>query len=116
MGTRNNPGKFDCFSNAEPDEPMFVLLGRDPCAPILIGIWAELRKRMGENQEKVDEAEACEVACERWLSKLGKDDDYTRVLKLFEDYALQVTECCFDISVIRDRRLEFAEFLQEDES
>ncbi|HAW11807.1 MAG TPA: aspartate decarboxylase, partial [Chloroflexi bacterium] len=30
MGTKNNPGKFDCYDDAHPDEPMFVLLGRDP--------------------------------------------------------------------------------------
>lgn len=29
MGTKNNPGAFDCYANAEPDEPMFVLLARD---------------------------------------------------------------------------------------
>ena len=28
MGTKNNPGRFDCYGNAEPDEPIFVLLGR----------------------------------------------------------------------------------------
>lgn len=33
MGTKNNPGAFDCYANAEPDEPMFVLLGRDKHAP-----------------------------------------------------------------------------------
>ena len=26
MGTKNNPGKFDCYANAKPDEPLFVLL------------------------------------------------------------------------------------------
>lgn len=30
MGTKNNPGKFDCYDAALPDEPMFVLLARDP--------------------------------------------------------------------------------------
>lgn len=29
MGTKNNPGEFDCYANAAPDEPMFILLGRD---------------------------------------------------------------------------------------
>jgi hypothetical protein len=30
MGTKSNPGPFDCYAKAEPDEPMFVLLARDP--------------------------------------------------------------------------------------
>lgn len=43
MGTKNNPGAFDCYENAEPDEPMFILLGRDPLAPFLVSIWSKLR-------------------------------------------------------------------------
>lgn len=44
MGTKNNPGNYDCYKNAHPDEPMFILLGRDPLAPILTEIWAVLKK------------------------------------------------------------------------
>lgn len=40
MGTKNNPGKFDCYAKADPDEPMFILLGRDPLAPSLVLMWA----------------------------------------------------------------------------
>ena len=43
MGTKNNPGEFDCYFNAEPDEPMFVLLARDPLAPFLVSIWSKIR-------------------------------------------------------------------------
>lgn len=43
MGTKNNPGKYDCYAAAEPDEPIFVLLARDPLAPILVSIWSSLR-------------------------------------------------------------------------
>ena len=44
MGTKNNPGEFDCYANAEPDEPMFVLLARDPAAPLIVRQWAFLYK------------------------------------------------------------------------
>lgn len=40
MGTKNNPGSFDCYANADNDEPMFVLLGRDKQAPKLVRDWA----------------------------------------------------------------------------
>ncbi len=43
MGTKNNPGKFDCYANAGPDEPMFVLLGRDRLAGHLVSIWSKIR-------------------------------------------------------------------------
>jgi hypothetical protein len=66
MGTKNNPGKFDCYENANSDEPMFVLLARDPDAPILIRLWAAKRKIRGENIEKVEEAYKCADDMERW--------------------------------------------------
>lgn len=72
MGTKNNPGKFDCYANAAPDEPMFVLLGRDPCAPALVQLWAEMRRIMGEDASKVEEAEACAQTMREWLAKIGK--------------------------------------------
>ena len=25
MGTKNEPGEFDCYAAAEPDEPMFII-------------------------------------------------------------------------------------------
>jgi hypothetical protein len=59
MGTKNNPGKFDCYANAEPDEPMFVLLARDPLAPILVEQWAALREHLSGNPSKVAEARDC---------------------------------------------------------
>lgn len=43
MGTKNNPGQFDCYDAAEPDEPMFVLLARDRLAAHLVSIWSKLR-------------------------------------------------------------------------
>jgi hypothetical protein len=66
MGTKNEPGKFDCYSKAEPDEPMFVLLGRDPVASTLVNLWADIAHRMGKNQEKVEEAYYCTQAMAEW--------------------------------------------------
>lgn len=43
MGTKANQSKFDCYNKAEPDEPMFVLLGRDPQAACLVSIWSKVR-------------------------------------------------------------------------
>jgi hypothetical protein len=59
MGTKNNPGQFDCYANAEPDEPMFILLGRDKHAPLLVKLWADLRQMDGEDIAKVTEAIQC---------------------------------------------------------
>lgn len=64
MATKNNPGVYDCYANAEPDEPLFVLLGRDKHASILVRLWAEMRAIDGEDEAKVKEALACAEAME----------------------------------------------------
>ena len=53
MGTKNDPGEYDCYANAKDDEPMFVLLARDPIAPVLVHLWVMMRGLMGKmNPEK----------------------------------------------------------------
>ncbi len=71
MGTKTNPGQYDCYANAEPDEPMFVLLARDPIAPILVEIWAQLRAEASQTDDSamVEEAEDCATAMRDWREK-----------------------------------------------
>jgi hypothetical protein len=65
MGTKNNPGLYDCYDKAEPDEPMFVLLARDPKAPDLVRTWAYRSDPLGAGP-KFDEAMACAEAMDAW--------------------------------------------------
>lgn len=69
MGTKNNPGKFDCYQRAAPDEPMFVLLARDPLAPIVVRLWADLRAHLSGNPSKVLEARECAETMDVWRQK-----------------------------------------------
>lgn len=79
MGTKNNPGVHDCMSKAEPDEPTFTLLGRDPTASLVVTFWRALKMTMvtrgtsKSSKEKLEEARSCAVALEIWAKKLGKD-------------------------------------------
>lgn len=75
MGTKTNPGDYDydCYANALPDEPMFVLLGRDPAAPAAIEAWASLREALVDagfkpesDQAMIDEARDCAVEMRAW--------------------------------------------------
>ena len=67
MGTKQNPGAFDCYEAAEDDEPMFVLLARDPDAPALVEQWATWRLEWKPGDTvKVAEARACAAAMRRW--------------------------------------------------
>ena len=69
MGTKNNPAPFDCYANAEPDEPMFVLLARDPAAAGLVRGWVYARMAQGLNRRddpQITEALDCAAAMEAW--------------------------------------------------
>ena len=78
MGTKNNPGRYDCHSLAHPDEPIFTLRAKDPLAPALIRSWVELRKMAftdagvgflpsrNRELEKQLEALLCADAMEHW--------------------------------------------------
>lgn len=73
MGSKNNPGEFDCFANAEPDEPMFILLARDIAAPATVEKWIEYREGLitiGEKPETdramIAEARQCVDAMVAW--------------------------------------------------
>jgi len=66
MGTKNNPGDFDCYTNADPDEPMFILLGRDPLAPLLVEIWADVRAALVGGGPKIAEARNCARTMREW--------------------------------------------------
>ena len=73
MGTKNKPGKFDCYGNAEPDEPMFILLARDMTAPELVELWAHRREQLiqcGAKPESdrpmIEEARQCAATMRLW--------------------------------------------------
>jgi hypothetical protein len=73
MGTKLDPGKYDCYEQALPDEPMFVLLARDPSAPSLIEWWADNREsaidqglRPEGDRAMVEEARQCVNNMREW--------------------------------------------------
>lgn len=73
MGSKTDPGSFDCYHNALPDEPMFILLARDPSAPDLVDRWATERQREIQkgtrprsDQAMVDEAIHCAAHMRHW--------------------------------------------------
>lgn len=55
MSTKNHPGQFRCFEAALPDEPMFVILGRDPAGPATLEFWAQERVRQQKVHERDDQ-------------------------------------------------------------
>lgn len=51
MGTKaeNLIHKDSCWNRADNDEPVFVLLGRDRAAPLVVREWIKLRVMSGKN-------------------------------------------------------------------
>lgn len=72
VGTKVEPGAFDCYATAKPDEPLFTLLARDPLAPLVVRLWAEARRYMRGNGPKVEEAIDCAKAMSKWYDAAGE--------------------------------------------
>jgi hypothetical protein len=44
MGTKNNPGEYDCYAKAAMDEPLFTMRAKDVSAPYFVEMWTFIRK------------------------------------------------------------------------
>ena len=65
------------LGRTRPDEPIFILCGRDRCAPKTIRQWVENARNMGcQNEEKLADAMQLAVTMERWQAEnFGKVPD-----------------------------------------
>lgn len=78
METKQNLSRRGCLAFALPDEPMFILLARDPDAPAAIRSWCERRARrqvleptielVGDSEKIVDAVDDAE-AFEKWRAE-----------------------------------------------
>ena len=81
MATKNEPGEFDCYGNADGDEPIFTLRAKDPLAPALVRMWIEMRsittpaaatldtaKATRESRKRAEAAE-CARKMEAWRTR-----------------------------------------------
>lgn len=73
MGTKLQELRSGCFAAAMDDEPMFVLLARDPHAPAMVREWADARQRdinagrkPASDMDKVMEARDTADRMEAW--------------------------------------------------
>lgn len=75
------------IAKAAPDEPVFVLLGRDPIAAKLVKDWAEFRFRRlpnfgidnPEEMAQIAEAVACGKAMEAYAAQRQQDKNRARI-------------------------------------
>ena len=57
-----DPGNLDCLAKAEADEPMFILLARDPVAPAILRAWAADRLELANTGKLDDQTEHAHAA------------------------------------------------------
>jgi len=72
--TKNNPGKFNCYEKAAPDEPLFTLRAKDQVAAAFVRAWRLVRA--GEIDDAMDQIEDAFEALKqsgRPLLPLGSD-------------------------------------------
>ena len=79
MGTKIEPGDFDCYAEAAPDEPLFTLRANDPLAPITVRVWIILYAlakagrlldfKNGKCRAKIFEAWRCARSMGEWRRK-----------------------------------------------
>lgn len=98
MGTRANPGQFDCYGQSEPDEPMFVLLARDPDFEFLVRTWAHWRSRQiacgmrpasADEFAQIREAQQCATEGEIWGRDYRQKRDHQS--QTFDDRGMPLT-------------------------
>jgi hypothetical protein len=76
VGSKLNPGVYDCYARARQDEPMFTLLARDASAPGMVRQWAYERQREITRGDRpisdaamVAEARKCADEMEEWRQR-----------------------------------------------
>jgi len=67
MGTKSEPGAFDCYGKAAEDEPIFTLRANDPLASMIVHMWADAYRTAGNvDPAKLSEARECANSMIRW--------------------------------------------------
>ena len=67
MGTKRNPGRYDCIAKLGIDEPNFLLRAKDPLAADLVREWADRAQTRGVHEpEKIAEARTLADEIDGW--------------------------------------------------
>lgn len=80
MGTKNDPGIYDCYATLHPNETYFLIKARDPSGGQIVRAWAHARARLinqglkpESDRTMVAEALKCADAMDKWRSTYNSD-------------------------------------------
>lgn len=120
MGTKQNPGNYDCYAKALPDEPLFILLARDEWAPVLVEDWAQKRytdimdnRRPKSDLAIVEEARQCAMQMRVWRKTHG-DDAARRAAERWEYTAIGVAPSADVVLVLNNAGRDGWELVTKD--
>lgn len=96
MARRRRSIEYDCLSKLEPDEPCFVLIGRDRAAPASIKVWAtlwlqEISLKLRPETDRAQVTQALKIArdMEIWLRDRDQRRDHQS--QTFDDRGIPLT-------------------------
>jgi len=92
MSTKNTQSLDSCYNRADGDEPMFVLLGRDPCAAFTVLFWSKMRLLIEGPSDQISEAQTCAEQLRDWAIKLGKEEKLTLSYDAFRAACFEVAK------------------------
>ena len=73
MGTKNDPGKFDCYAKLAPNEPYFVLRAQDRTASYVVEAWVKAAAANGCPPAKLDSARRVATAMRKYQPMKSPD-------------------------------------------
>ena len=74
LSTKNQPGRFDCYSRLKPDEPYFILRAQDAEAADLVELWAVRAGSTGNcDPDKITEAMRTAEEMRKWPTRKWPD-------------------------------------------
>lgn len=97
MGTKNNPGQFDCYAKLDPDEPYFTLRSTDETGPFLVRIWAAV--------QLADMVAADEAYRDMWEAAQGDAFSSPEAFKRTEEKVTEARSCANSMMQYRNGSL-----------
>ena len=98
MGTKNNPGKYDCYARAHPDEPIFTLRGKDVSAPYFVRMWAAVRQGDFNGAVRIVHQMSADPRLCALVGQCEKFDECDEVAAAMQEWRWQMRfEACRDL-------------------
>lgn len=77
VSTKDEPGDYDAYETAKPDEPIFTVQGGDPLGPLTVMFWCWKARQLARRQDD-------DKARQRMLRKAGAAEEVAWAMKEYQ--------------------------------